>query len=545
MISTTSVVRGREAFARRRWVEAFSNLSAAEQESPLDAVDYEQLVITEYLLSTDAAGVDTWERAHHVFLARNDVERAARATFWLAMNLVERGEMARGAGWVARGRRLLDDAKLECSARGYLMIPSAIQAAVSGDAATALAICEEAIAIGQRFGDQDLVTILRHGQGRTLLQAGRLPEGLALVDEVMITVSAGEVSPMVVGIIYCGIVDSLHQIYDSARVQEWTDALTRWCEEQPEMVMYRGRCMVHRAELFQMHGDWPAALEQSQQAAARFLGPPVHPAAREALYREAEVHRLRGAFAQAREAYRRAAELGHSAQPGMALLGLAEGRVDAAEAAIGRLLAETASPPARAGILPAFVDIALAAGNVEAARAAAAELGELAADLGSDHVQAQAAAAAGAALLAGGEAGRALGELRHAAATWQKLDAPYEAAKVQLLLGLACRELGDEDGAKMAIDAARDALQRLGAAPDLARLRALTPARPAGAPAGLTGREVQLLALLATGRTNRELAAELRISDKTVARHVSNIFNKLGVSSRAAATAYAFKHELV
>ncbi|HEV1997817.1 MAG TPA: LuxR C-terminal-related transcriptional regulator [Candidatus Dormibacteraeota bacterium] len=544
MSSPNALERGREAFRHRRWSEAFTELSASEAESPLAPADYETLVVAEYLLSSDAGGVDTWERAHRVLLSRGDTERAARCTFWLAMNLTDRGEAARGAGWVSRGRRLLEEANLDCAARGYLLVPAAIQAVLAGDVATAMAIAEEAIQIGQRFHDHDLVAMVRHGQGRMLLQSGRMAEGLALIDEVMVAINSTDVSPMMVGVIYCGVVDALHGVYDTARANEWTAALLRWCEAQPDLVMYRGRCMVHRAEALQMHGNWPAALEQSTQATSRFLGPPAHPAAGAAFYQAAELHRLRGEFEKAQLAYNRGAEFGHNPQPGLAQLGLAQGRVDAAEAAIRRVSGETVAPLARAAMLPAFVDIVLAADDVPAAREAAAELRRIADAVGSEYLRGAAAEATGASLLAEGDAAGALLELRNAAMAWQRLDAPYQAARVRLNIGLACRDLGDEDAAKMEIEAARQAFSELGAAPDLARLESLSaPPRPLAA-GGLTGREVQLLALLATGRTNRELAAQLVISEKTVARHVSNIFNKLGVSSRAAATAYAFKHDL-
>ncbi|MHB8508466.1 MAG: helix-turn-helix transcriptional regulator [Candidatus Dormibacteria bacterium] len=377
-----------------------------------------------------------------------------------------------------------------------------------------------------------------------MLETGSLNEGLALIDEVMVAIMTTDLSPVIVGTIYCSVVDALRGIYDTARAQEWTSALEQWCEAQPELVMYRGRCMVHRAELLQMHGQWGAALEQSEQASVRFLGPPQHPAAGAAFYREAELHRLRGQFVEAHEAYRRAGELGHSTQPGLALLALAQGRVDAAESAIRRVSEETVDPRARAAILPALVDIMLAASDIPAARDGAEELARIAAELGSEYLRGAAAEATGTTMLAEGEAGEALVELRRAATTWQKLDAPYQYARVRAHVGLACRELGDSDAAMMEIEAARGTFTELGAAADLTWLAELTDLRPRRVPGGLTGREVQLLALLATGKTNRELAADLVISEKTVARHISNIFNKLGVSSRAAATAYAFKHDL-
>lgn len=547
MSTSQALERGREAYGRRRWSEALTELRAAEAESPLAAADYERLATADFLLGGDAGGAETWERAHHVLLARGELEGAVRCTFWLGMNLIDRGEMARGAGWLATGRRLLEEANLECAATGYMLVPQAIQAAAAGDTQQAIDIGEKVIELGRRFNDQDLVTMVRHGQGRTLLEAGRLAEGLTLLDEVMVSITSTAVSPMVVGIVYCSVVDALHNIYDTARAQAWTAALLRWCEDQPELVMYRGRCMVHHAAVLRMRGDWTGALEHSEQARERFLGPPAHRAAGAAFYEEAELHRLRGDYAKAQVAYRRAGEFGHSGQPGLALLSLATGRLDAAEAAIRRVSSETVDRGARAAILPALVEILLAAGDVGAAREGAEELVGIAGDLQSDYLRAAAAASAGAVQLADGAAAEALKELRRALALWQALAAPYEAARVRMAIGLACRDLGDDDAALAELAAAAEVFARLQAAPDVARLEALTakPAEPAPlASAGLTGREAQLLALLATGKTNRQMATELFISEKTVARHVSNIFNKLGVSSRAAATAYAFRHDL-
>jgi ATP/maltotriose-dependent transcriptional regulator MalT len=302
--------------------------------------------------------------------------------------------------------------------------------------------------------------------------------------------------------------------------------------------------MVHRAEVMRLRGDWKRALEETVRAGERFLEPPPHPAAGAAFYQEGEVHRLAGRFEAAEAAYVRAATLGRNPQPGMALLRLAQGRVESAEPSIRRELREARDPMARAGILPAYVEITIAAGAVEDARLAAAELTEIAASAGSAYLLAAAAQATGATLLADGDAEAALVELRRAAGAWRELEAALQTAEVRLLIGLACRDLGDEDTATLEIEGAREAFRQLGAIPDLRRVDMLT-AGTGERVGGLTGREVEVLALLATGTTNRQIAARLVISEKTVARHVSNIFNKLGVSSRAAATAHAFKHDLV
>jgi len=294
----------------------------------------------------------------------------------------------------------------------------------------------------------------------------------------------------------------------------------------------------------QLHGAWRDAMDAARRACERLSAPPGQPALGMAGYQQAELHRLRGQSAKAEEAYRQASRWGHPPQPGLALLRLAQGRVEAAAAARAAV-DEAQGRAARARVLAAYVEIMLAADDVPAARAAAGELSETAAGLGMPFLHAVSAHATGAVLLAEGDTRAALAALRRAWTAWQELQAPYEAARTRVLVGLACRELGDEDSAEMELDAARWVFQQLGAAPDLARVEALSRKKAAKAAGGLTAREVQVLRLVAAGKTNRSIAADLFLSEKTVARHVSNIFTKLGLSSRAAATAYAYQHGLV
>ncbi len=536
--------KGREAFRQKKWSEARTLLEAADRLSPLSTEDYESLGIARFLLSPDTGGLDVLEEAHHTFVARGDVRRAAKTAFSLGMSLINRGQNASGRGWLARASRMLDDAELDCAERGYLLIPAAIQAARAGDLDTAIAIHREAIAIGKRFRDFDLVTLARHGEGRTLLRSGAVDGGLAIIDEVMVSVASGEVSPVVAGIIYCSVIEALHEVYDVRRARDWTAAMERWCAGQPDLVIYRGECMVYHAHTLQIGGEWEKARDESAQACARFLGPPPHPAAGSAFYQEGELHRVTGRFADAEAAYVQAGTLGRNPQPGLALLRLAQGRVDTAAVMIKRVLSESRDPMERAAILPAFVEVMIEAGDLDSARSAAAELAGIGADSGSMYLRGLAAQATGATLLAAGQIPAALQELRIARRIWSELEAVHHAAQVRLLIGLACRRLGDEDSARLELDTARQVFLQLGAEPDLARIDELERKRTRDRVGGLTGREVELLNLLATGKTNREIAQQLVISEKTVARHVSNIFNKIGVSSRAAATAYAYRHDL-
>jgi DNA-binding CsgD family transcriptional regulator len=361
----------------------------------------------------------------------------------------------------------------------------------------------------------------------------------------MISVAGREVAPMIAGTVYCSVISACHEAFDLRRAQEWTLALAGWCAAHPDMVPFRTTCLVRRAELLQLHGDWQQATSEAARAAELCGRSDAGPDMGAACYQQGELYRVQGDFAAAHECYRRAALAGRKPYPGLALLQLAEGRPDAAEADVRRLLIEVRDPRARARSLGACVDVFLARQDIEAARAAADELAAIASEIAAPLLHAAAARAHGALALASGDAGGALQSFRAALAVWQELDAPYEAARLRAALGLAYRLMGDEDGAQIEFEAAQEMFERLGATPDAARVQELVvpqPARPAGP---LTGREIEVLRLVATGKTNRAIAAGLAISEKTVARHLSNIFTKLDLPSRAAATAYAYEHKLL
>jgi DNA-binding CsgD family transcriptional regulator len=424
------------------------------------------------------------------------------------------------------------------------MLPHVEQHLAAGDLEAAYAAASGAVEIGERFADADLVACARHLQGRVLLRQRRTTEGFALLDEAMVSVTAGELSPILTGLIYCSVIEACQQVHALGRAREWTFALGRWCSEQPQLVSFSGTCLMHRAEIKRLSGAWQDAIDEAQQAVERLTQSNNRKDAAGAWYQLAEVYRLRGDFDAAEQAYRSASQYGFEPQPGLALLRLAKRHIGAAVAAIRRVVGATTDQVRRIRLLPAHVEIMLAADDIEEARRACRELEDVAEGYGTELLRALAAHARGAVELAEGEAQSAVVWLRQAIEGWQQVDAPYEAARVRVMMGLACRALGDNDGAALELQAARTVFQQLGATPDVSRSDTLLNTRSDEA-CGLSARELQVLRLLAAGKTNKEIANELHLSGKTVDRHVSNIFNKLDVPTRAAATAWAYEHRLV
>jgi DNA-binding CsgD family transcriptional regulator len=537
--------RGRESYARRAWMNAYKSLSHADQATPLGAEDLELLATSAYMLGRDDDHVSGLERAYHMYLDAGEALQAVRCAFWVGVNLALRGEISRATGWFGRAQRLVEREERDCVEQGYLLVPVMLQHEATGDWEAAYTTAADAVEIGERFAEADLLALAVHEQGQALVKQGQVEEGLGLLDEAMVAVTAGELSPIITGLIYCSVIEGCQEVYALRCAQEWTAALTQWCEQQPDMVAFTGRCLVHRAEIMQLHGAWRDALEEARRAGERCAQGMNQSAAAQAYYRQGEVHRLRGKLTVAEEAYRDASRCGCEPQPGLALLRLAQGNGDAAAATIRRVVGETTEPLKRARLLPAYVEIMLAMGDAQEARSACGELEEISARYESGMLRAMAAHARGAVYLAEGDARAALLALRRAWQVWQELEVPYEAARLRVLLGLACRALGDDDTAALELEAARGVFAQLGAVPDLARVDSLTRHTPSVDAHGLTLRELQVLRLIAAGKTNKAIAAELVLSERTVDRHVSNIFTKLGVSSRTAATAYAYKHQLV
>jgi DNA-binding CsgD family transcriptional regulator len=542
MTSSTALERGLAAFAEHRWGDAFDALTEADAEVGLPPDDLERLATAALVMGRESAGLDLATRAHEAFLDLPDADGAARSAAWIGIYLMGRGDMARSNGWLARAGRLTHEGGGE-SATGLLLIPAGLGALYGGDPARAAGTFAEAFRIGERHGDREAMVLAQLGEGQARIMLGEIADGLSLLDEAMVAVTAGEVSVVASGIVYCSVIGTCHLAYDVRRAQEWTIALDRWCGARPDMVMFSGQCQSHRAELYCLHGAWSDALVAARAAQAlNHRGD--WGAAFGAWYYQGEVQRLRGEVDEAEVSYRRAGEAGWPPQPGLALLRLAQGRVRDARSLIHDVV-DGVDQATRRQLLPAVVEIELAAGDVAEARLAADELTAATAAGGMPLMQAVTMRAEGSVRLEEGDARGALVQLRKAWAIWEELDVPYEAARCRVLAARAWLKLGDEISAFMDLEAARAVFVELGAVPDLLRVDGLTRGAHETAATPLTAREIEVVRLVAEGKTNRTIAGQLYLSEKTVDRHLSNVFAKLGVSSRAAATAYAYEHALI
>jgi DNA-binding NarL/FixJ family response regulator len=536
------LARAREHHRRQAWADACEAFRAVDRVSPLAIDDLGRLAESAHVLGRVDEAVPLLQRVYQAHVDAGETGAAVRIAFYLWHALTVKGEFAHAGGWIARARRLAEP-EPDCPELGFLLVPEAERGLGEGDFAGAFAVAQRAAALADGLDDRDLIAIAVHIQGRARIRQGRVVEGLALLDEALVEVTAGATSAGITSWIYCSAIDACQELQELRRAREWTLALNAWCDARPQYTgVLSAVCRVHRAELLLLRGAWPDATREAQLACEQLTRGYGDAMAGPAFYQLAEAHRLRGDAAAAEEAYRAASRYGGQIQPGLALLWLAQGRPDASVAAIRRALAETTEPLARARMLPAYVEITLARGEVTAAREAAAELAGIAEGHDTAALHARSAYARGAVDLADGAAGEALPALRRAWQLWCDLEVPYEAARTRELIGLACRALLDEGSAVLELHAARDGFASLGAVADVARTDALVGGSRARAAAGLSPREFEVLRLVAAGTSNQAIGAELGISERTVERHVGNILLKLRVGSRTAAAAYAFAH---
>lgn len=524
---STALEQAREAYDARAWSRAAALY--AQVTSPGEE-DLERQAVATMLIGDMDAYYAVREQAHDRAVDDHDLVGAATHAFWIGMQRLMAGDVALGGGWLARCARLVEQDGTDSLPRVALRIATAVDLAASDGPVAAASVLEGVVADFRRLGSLDFATLTLHQQGLFLLAGGENSAGLGKLDEAMLEVASGRLSPIVTGIVYCGCVSGCWEVYELRRAQEWTEAMSRWCAEQPEIGNFAGECRVRRAELKRLRGAW-------DDARADLDG--VTPAdvdawaAGIAAYLRGELDRLQLRFADAEDNFREAARLGCDPQPGLALLRLAAGSSEAAAAMVRRCLAESHQDGKRVEVLVAAVEILVAVADLDAADAAMNELAVLAQKCRTPVVRALADQARAAVVLAGGHPDLALEPARAALRTWIEVPSPYQGAQTRLIIAQACRELGDHEGADAEAALAVEALQALDADPGAAVQTVLSP------------RELEVLRLVATGATNRSIATTLVLSERTVDRHVSNIFGKLGVSSRAAATAYAFEQQLV
>lgn len=539
-----SLARGSEAYLHRQWRNAFTFLSEADSQSPLQPSHLLQLAQAALLIGKEQEGADALARAHQSFLADGHTAPAVRCAFWLGFTAMLNGETAKATGWLARASRLMEGHP-DCIETGYLLLPNGYRLVHSGDPESAESYFKQAVAIAKRFDDKDLMALALQGQGRSLIRKGDIEQGLALLDEAMIAVTAGEVSPLNAGGVFCSVLDACGEIFDLQRAQEWSIALKTWCDSQPDIMPYRGHCLIRRSELLHLHGAWSEAYEEAKRACECLALPSPRAALGGAFYQIGEIERMRGNLTEAEKAYEQAGRWMPNCGPGLARLRLAQNKVDAANALVRRMAEHVRAPASRALVLDAWVEIALAANDLDSARAACSELARISERMNFPFVRALLARNAGALLLADNDSHAALTELERSRALWHELQVPYEAARVRCLMARAYRKLGDDDSAAIAFAEAQKTFESLGASIDLACLKEEHRACRSHNVGSVTKREIEVLRLVAAGKTNRAIAAALDISEKTVARHLSNIFTKLNLDSRTAATVYALEQKLL
>ena len=534
-----------EMSERGAWSAAFDVMTSLDTRLHLNGDALVSFATAAYMTGRETAYLELLERAFEAFRAGGETLRSARSAFWLGLILMFRGEYGRGGGWLARAERIVAEHADDCVEQGYIFLPRVEGSLASGDLAAADRHACEAIRIGEQFGDGDLLAIARHLKGRVQIESGNTPVGLSFLDETMIAATAGRLSPIVTGLIYCSVIEICQNLQLHQRAREWTDALAVWCGNQPELVAFTGRCLIHRSEILIFDGKWNEALSEAGSACRRLLAGPSEHHAGPAYYQEGEVHRLSGRLDEADQSYRSASQLGFDPQPGLALMRLGQGQSRAALSSIKRALASARDAAGRMRLLPAALEIALAIGDVEAARGLCKELSELSARHVSDAVDATCSEANGDLSCAEGSFEQALPAYRKAAELWRNLHAPYRLSRVRLKFGHACAALGDSEGARSEVEAARNVFRELGAHPDRKAADDLLRQITKDKDRLLTPRQMEVLRFVAQGLTNREIADRLGLSERTVDRHVSDILTRMDAPTRAAATAFAVSSGLI
>ncbi len=486
----TTLERAREALSSRRWTEAIELLPEAEAEGGVEAGDLEAWGEAAWWVGRLGLAIELRERAFAAHLAAGDRRHAAAAALALANDYSHRLESAIASGWVRRAERLLADLP-ETREHAYLLRPMIGAALARGDFAVALEGAEREREIGARLGDPDIEALALQDKGRVLIGAGRVAEGMALLDEAVVAAVSGGVAPYTAAVVYCNATVACGDLTDYRRASEFAEVAKRWCDRQ-EITGFPGMCRIRRVEIMRLRGAWAEAEEQARQACAE-LEDFCLDYAGEGFYQIGEIRLRMGDLEGAETAFTQAHGMGRDPQPGLSLVRHAQGRTDAAAVTLARSLADTTLPPLRrARLLPAEVEVALAIGDVERASSAAEELERIAGDYGTHVLRASASTARGQVAVGREDFETAIDALRDACRTWQETDAPYEAAHARVSLAAAFLRSGGRDEAAMELGAAVATFERLGAVPDAARaaalLRSAEPPEPSPRPARRTVR---------------------------------------------------------
>lgn len=533
----------RDARARQEWqacLDALADPAASGQAAVVEAERLDLQAESAWWLGRLDDCIDARERAYALYDELRDQPRAGQCALWLYEHHCFRASPAIAGGWLRRARRALDKDE-DCVEFGALLLREAEVAHGGGDLVAAAELAERGATLGRQLRSADLEAEALQALGRVLIDDGRPSEGLALLDEAMLFVFDGRLSPYSTGKVYCSLISACEQLSDLRRAAEWTAATARWAQRNP-FAVFPGLCRVHHASALQWQGQWAEAEAQATRACDELAGINV-PNAAAGWAEIGDIRRRLGDLDGAETAFGRADRLCGQPRAGLALLRLAQGRADIATAIISEALEGAGwNRLARAKLLPARAQIAIATGDLSGAAQSAEELETIAEAFNSVGLQAAALSTRGRVQLSNRDPA-ACATLRSAASRWNDLGVPYETATARTMLGQACRDSGDEPGASAAFDAARQLFDDLGVGVDARNSRVPVNASPL--PAGLTAREAEVLLLVAAGHTNKEVASALFLSDKTIARHLSNIFTKVDVSTRAAATAFAFEHGMM
>jgi ATP/maltotriose-dependent transcriptional regulator MalT len=540
-MAQATIERALGAVARRDWRAAYEGFASAPADA-FSAPDLEAYADAAWWLSRFDDSIDARQRAYAAYAAAGDDVGAAATASRLAIEHFVRERPSIGTGFLLRAQRHAKHVP-DGPGHGYLAMVESSVARFGGDLERAVQLGRYAVELAEGWGDPDLMAMALHVLGLALVDAGEIIEGLGCMDEAMVSVLAGGLDPYFTGIIFCGLIAACLELQDVRRAGEWSDAARTWCATLRPDAPFPGMCAVNHAEVARLRGDWGDAESELVHAAETLFA--IEPAmAAPAFVQLGEVRRRAGDVDGAEQAFLRAAELGADPQPGLALLRAATGRAAEAATDLRHAVDVERQPARRAALLAAFADAAVASGALADARGAAESLRSLADDAGTAPLDALARAAAGRVALASEDAARAAAELAQAATAFDELALPYEAARARVGLARALLALDDRSAAQPELDRATTAFERLGAKPDLDEISRLRGGSDIALPAGLTPREAEVLNLVAAGKSNRDIAVELVISEHTVSRHLQNIFAKIGVSSRAAATAFAFEHSL-